>query len=159
MSYAKEDVSCPGEGSQAATLILALLMGHYPLKKVNPHKAPGPVGIPGGVLRACAPPSSSSDWSSHRKSTVSCCTNTWPLLSLAYRRKRATHGALTHLEKGSTYCDLHHHSFETPWPLDVHQHFLTNRTQLERAGKHTSSSVITNTGACRAECSVAFCTA
>lgn len=61
MSYATEDVACPAEGSQAATLILALLMGHYPLKKVNPHKAPGPVGISGGVLRACAPPSSTPE--------------------------------------------------------------------------------------------------
>lgn len=44
----------PGEGSQAAD-------GTLSFEKVNPHKAPGPVGIPGGVLRACAPSSSTSE--------------------------------------------------------------------------------------------------
>lgn len=94
----------PGEGSQAAD-------GTLSFEKVNPHKAPGPVGIPGGVLRACAPPSSTSEAATGNQQFHVAPTpdpsSHWPI------EGRATHAALTHLEQGSTYCDLHHQSFET----------------------------------------------
>uniref|UniRef100_A0A669B6E2 Reverse transcriptase domain-containing protein n=1 Tax=Oreochromis niloticus TaxID=8128 RepID=A0A669B6E2_ORENI len=220
----REQILYPQEDSEAATLTLKTEAVRWTFKKVNPHKAPGPDGIPGRLLRVCADelaevftnifnlslrqsvvPTSlkaSTIIPVPKKSVVSCLNDYRPValtsvimkclerlvkghicsslpdtldpLQFAYRTNRATedaialatHTTLTHLEKGNTYARMlfidYSSAFNTIIPSKLATklvdlglgtpicrwilNFLTNRPQVVRVGKHTSSSLILNTG-------------